>query len=42
VLVLRFEADSAKRLGEIQTLVEGRLAAIMAEVGAPPPMAAAH
>jgi phosphomannomutase/phosphoglucomutase len=42
VLVLRFEADSSKRLGEIQTLVEGRLAAIMAEVGAPPPMAAAH
>jgi phosphomannomutase/phosphoglucomutase len=42
VLVLRFEADTAKRLGEIQTLVEGRLAAIMSEVGAPPPMAAAH
>jgi phosphomannomutase/phosphoglucomutase len=42
VLVLRFEADTAKRLAEIQTLVEGRLAQIMADVGAPPPVAAAH
>jgi phosphomannomutase/phosphoglucomutase len=42
VLVLRFEADSAARLHEIQTLVEARLAAIMAEVGAPPPELAAH
>jgi phosphomannomutase/phosphoglucomutase len=42
VLVLRFEADSAGRLAEIQTLVEGRLAQIMADVGAPPPVAAAH
>jgi hypothetical protein len=36
VLVLRFEGDSAQRLAEIQSVVEGRLAAIMAEVGAPP------
>jgi phosphomannomutase/phosphoglucomutase len=42
VLVLRFEADSATRLAEIKALVEGRLAAIMAEVGAPPPELAAH
>ena len=42
VLVLRFEADSAARLGEIQTLVEARLAAIMSDVGAPPPEPAAH
>ena len=37
VLVLRFEADSNARLGEIQALVEGRLEQIMTEVGAPPP-----
>jgi phosphomannomutase/phosphoglucomutase len=42
VLVLRFEADSGARLGEIQTLVESRLSAIMNEVGAPPPELAAH
>ena len=42
VLVLRFEADSTERLAEIKTLVEGRLAQIMAEVGAPPPKVAAH
>ena len=42
VLVLRFEADTPARLAEIQTLVEGRLAQIMADVGAPPPAAAAH
>jgi phosphomannomutase/phosphoglucomutase len=42
VLVLRFEADSELRLAEIKALVEGRLAEIMAEVGAPPPMAASH
>jgi phosphomannomutase/phosphoglucomutase len=42
VLVLRFEADSAARLDEIKTLVEKRLAAIIAEVGAPPPELAAH
>jgi phosphomannomutase/phosphoglucomutase len=42
VLVLRFEADSNERLAEIQALVEGRLTAIMAEVGAPPPKGAAH
>ena len=42
VLVLRFEADSDDRLAEIKTLVEGRLAQIMAEVGAPPPRVAAH
>jgi phosphomannomutase/phosphoglucomutase len=32
VLVLRFEADSPKRLAEIQTLVEGRIAQIIAEL----------
>jgi phosphomannomutase/phosphoglucomutase len=42
VLVLRFEADGHDRLAEIQSLVEGRLAAIMAEIGAPPPAVAAH
>jgi phosphomannomutase/phosphoglucomutase len=42
VLVLRFEADTPARLGEIQALVEGRLAEIMREVGAPPPAPAAH
>jgi len=42
VLVLRFEADSNDRLAEIKTLVEGRLAQIMADVGAPPPKIAAH
>jgi phosphomannomutase/phosphoglucomutase len=42
VLVLRFEADSAKRLGEIQSLVEGRLKQIMADLGAPPPQDANH
>jgi len=42
VLVLRFEADSNERLAQIQTLVEGRLTQIMADVGAPPPRAAAH
>jgi phosphomannomutase/phosphoglucomutase len=33
VLVLRFEADSPARLAEIQALVEGRIAQIIAEVG---------
>jgi phosphomannomutase/phosphoglucomutase len=42
VLVLRFEADSNDRLAQIQSLVEGRLAQIMADVGAPPPKVAAH
>jgi phosphomannomutase/phosphoglucomutase len=42
VLVLRFEADSNDRLAEIKALVEGRLAQIMADVGAPPPKIAAH
>ena len=42
VLVLRFEADSPGRLAEIQGLVEKRLEVIMAEVGAPPPVLAAH
>jgi len=42
VLVLRFEADSDDRLAQIQTLVEGRLTQIMADVGAPPPKIAAH
>ena len=42
VLVLRFEADTKARLREIQTLMEARLAEIMREVGAPPPVAAAH
>jgi phosphomannomutase/phosphoglucomutase len=42
VLVLRFEADTPARLGEIQALVEGRLAEIMREVGAPPPVPATH
>jgi phosphomannomutase/phosphoglucomutase len=42
VLVLRFEADSNERLAEIKALVEGRLAQIMADVGAPPPKIAAH
>jgi len=42
VLVLRFEGDSSDRLAQIKSLVEGRLAAIMAEMGAPPPKVAAH
>jgi phosphomannomutase/phosphoglucomutase len=42
VLVLRFEADSNDRLAEIKALVEGRLAQIMSDVGAPPPKLAAH
>jgi phosphomannomutase/phosphoglucomutase len=42
VLVLRFEADNNDRLAEIKALVEGRLAQIMAEMGAPPPQIAAH
>jgi phosphomannomutase/phosphoglucomutase len=42
VLVLRFEADSSERLAEVKALVEGRLTAIMSEVGAPPPKIAAH
>jgi phosphomannomutase/phosphoglucomutase len=42
VLVLRFEADTPARLVEIQGLVEGRLAEIMREVGAPPPVPASH
>ena len=42
VLVLRFEGDSSDRLAQIKSLVEGRLAAIMAEMGAPPPKIAAH
>jgi phosphomannomutase/phosphoglucomutase len=42
VLVLRFEADSNDRLAEIKALVEGRLAQIMSDVGAPPPKVAAH
>jgi len=33
VLVMRFEADSAARLGEIRALVEGRMRTIIAEVG---------
>ena len=37
VLVLRFEADNNERLEEIKALVEGRLAQIMSEMGAPPP-----
>jgi phosphomannomutase/phosphoglucomutase len=42
VLVMRFEADSAARLGEIQALVEGQLAQIIKDVGggAEPPRAA--
>jgi hypothetical protein len=39
---MRFEADSAARLGEIQSLVEGRLAQIIKDVGGPPPPASAH
>ena len=42
VLVLRFEADNNERLAEIKALVEGRLAQIMSEMGAPPPQIAAH
>jgi phosphomannomutase / phosphoglucomutase len=34
VLVMRFEADSAARLAEIQALMQDRLRAIIAEVGA--------
>jgi len=34
VLVMRFEADSAARLGEIRTLVEGRMRTIIGEVAA--------
>jgi phosphomannomutase/phosphoglucomutase len=34
VLVLRFEAESARRLSEIQNLVEARLASIMSDVAA--------
>jgi len=33
VLVMRFEADSAARLGEIRSLIEGRMRTIIAEVG---------
>jgi phosphomannomutase/phosphoglucomutase len=33
VLVMRFEADSAQRLGDIQSLVEGRLKQIIRDVG---------
>jgi phosphomannomutase/phosphoglucomutase len=33
VLVMRFEADSAERLREIQDLIEGRLRRIISEVG---------
>jgi phosphomannomutase/phosphoglucomutase len=32
VLVMRFEADSAARLGEIRTLVEARIRGFIAEV----------
>jgi phosphomannomutase / phosphoglucomutase len=42
VLVLRFEADNNERLAEMKALVEGRLAQIMSEMGAPPPQIAAH
>ena len=42
VLVLRFEADNNVGSLEIKALVEGRLAQIMAEVGAPPPKVAAN
>jgi len=42
VLVLRFEADGTERLAQIKALVEGRLAQIMADVGAPPSKVAAH
>jgi len=46
VLVLRFEADSPKRLAEIQTLVEGRIAQIISDLevtagGGPGPRAGA-
>jgi len=34
VLVMRFEADSPERLGEIREMMEGRLREIIAEVGA--------
>ena len=33
VLVLRFEADSAQRLGEIRTAMETRLQRLIADVG---------
>jgi len=42
VLVLRFEADSDKRLAEIKNLVESRLKQIMSDLGAPPPEDATH
>ena len=35
VLVLRFEAETAARLVEIQNLVEGRLKSIIADVQSP-------
>jgi phosphomannomutase/phosphoglucomutase len=34
VLVMRFEADSPERLGEIQSLMEGRMRQIIADVTA--------
>jgi phosphomannomutase/phosphoglucomutase len=34
ILVMRFEADSPQRLGEIRSLMEGRMQAIIAEVAA--------
>jgi phosphomannomutase/phosphoglucomutase len=35
VLVMRFEADSAERLTDIQTLIENRLKIIIRDVGDP-------
>jgi hypothetical protein len=35
VLVMRFEADSAERLAEIQGIVEGRLQMIIRDVSDP-------